>query len=117
LLLRRCVRLITGQFDAVNLKESVVNKLLGSTQAGNQFYEIYKIDPASTVNNQTDQAGITDAVTENSLYSSDGSQQIRGSEIYQSHRELLQVHSETYTLDEILPVDSFYRRNEWGSCL
>ncbi len=114
----RGVRLITGQFDAVNLKESVVNKLLGSTQAGiTNSMKFYKIDPASTVNNQTDQAGITDAVTEKSLYSFPmGLNKYEGSEIYQVGTEnyyrytLKPIH-----LDEILPVDLvIVGGNEWG---
>ena len=114
----RGVRLITGQFDAVNLKESVVNKLLGSGQPGIQeSMHFYKIDPASTVNNQTDQTGITDSVTENSLYSFPmGLNKYEGSEIYQVGTEnyyrytLKPIH-----LDEILPVDLVVvGGNEWG---
>ena len=114
----RGVRLITGQFDAVNLKESVVNKLLGSGQSGIQeSMHFYKIDPASTVNNQTDQTGITDSVTENSLYSFPmGLNKYEGSEIYQVGTEnyyrytLKPIH-----LDEILPVDLVVvGGNEWG---
>ena len=114
----RGVRLITGQFDAVNLKESVVNKLLGSTQTGIQeSMYFYKINPASTVNNQTDQNGITESVTENSLYSFPmGLNKYEGSEIYQVGTEnyyrytLKPIH-----LDEILPVDLVVvGGNEWG---
>jgi len=114
----RGVRLITGQFDAVNLKESVVNKLLGSTKTGMQeSMYFYKINPASTVNNQTDQNGITESVTENSLYSFPmGLNKYEGSEIYQVGTEnyyrytLKPIH-----LDEILPVDLVVvGGNEWG---
>lgn len=117
----RGVRLITGQFDAVNLKESVVNKLLGSGQPGIQeSMHFYKIDPASTVNNQTDNLGIPGTLDETQTdivytfpmglnkYEASAPVQV-GTENY--YRYMLKpIH-----LDEILPVDLvIIGGNEWG---
>jgi hypothetical protein len=116
----RGVRLITGQFDAVNLKESVVNKLLGSSKTGiANSMKFYKIDPAKSVNNQTDAIDGFDEVTGKSVFPmginkyeidpDDITQVNSGADLY------YKVGLKPIHLDEILPVDIvIIGGNEWG---
>jgi len=125
----RGVRLITGQFDAVNLKESVVNKLLGSAQTGIQeSMYFHKINPASTVNNQTgselgfDGDPVIDYENETienasfvfpmgiNKYEAIGEAEIISTSLPYYKYTLKPIH-----LDEILPVDLVViGGNEWG---
>ena len=114
----RGVRLITGQFDAVNLKESVVNKLLGSTEKGiTNSMRFYKINPAGSVNNQTDIDDDYYPVPSSGFPMGINKYEVLPNEepTFTSEGAYLRYALKPIHLDEILPVDLVViGGNEWG---
>jgi len=112
----RGVRLITGQFDAVNLKESVVNKLLSSEEkAMKKSMVFHKVNPAGSINNQTDIETKSYPLPSAGFPMGMNKYEILGEPEFTTEGSFMRYTLRPIHLDEILPVDLVViGGNEWG---